>query len=330
MKRTLRIGIVGCRDIARAHLAAYREAGEAEVVSVYDISTKAAARAAEAAGAQVAASLDEMARRHDLDAVSVCSPPAAHLDNCRPFLREGVAVLCEKPLEVNARRAARLADEARRSRSVFMVAFCHRFHPPIIELKRLIREGVLGRAVLFRNIFGGYLRLRGNHRADPAVSGGGCLIDHCCHSMDLFRFLVGDPTEVQAVAANVSQKVSIEDFGMIHLSRRGRAFGEITASYSLRVCRNWVEWYGTKGTALVSYGNPGVPDLQFRTDDGDWTPVDCSSHPARFVGEVRHFLDCVRRRRRPAITAADGLKANRIAAAVYASAARRRRVAVRL
>jgi len=136
-------------------------------------------------------------------------------------------------------------------------------------LKRLIREGVLGRAVLFRNIFGGYLRLRGNHRADPAVSGGGCLIDHCCHSMDLFRFLVGDPTEVQAVAANVSQKVPIEDFGMIHLSRRGRSFGEITASYSLKVCRNWVEWYGTKGTALVSYGNPGEPDLQFRTDDGD-------------------------------------------------------------
>ena len=54
--------------------------------------------------------------------------------------------------------------------------------------------------------------------------------------------------------------------------------------------------------------------------------MDCSKHPGRFVGEIRHFLNCVRTGRKPAITAADGLAANRIAAAVYASVAKGRRI----
>ena len=328
MTRELRIGIVGCGKIARAHLNAYHEIEGTTIAGVFDVNGRAARAFAAETGARAASSVEEMARNDGLDAVSICTPPAAHLENCRPFLKERIPILCEKPLEVNAARAARLAAAVKEDRTQFMVAFCHRFHPPIIELKKLIRSGVLGRPILFRNIFGGYLPLRGNHRAKPELSGGGCLIDHCCHSVDLFRFLVGDPTEVQAVAANVMQKLAIEDFGMIQLSRNGRCFGEITASYSLRVCGNWVEWYGTKGTAVVSYGNPGHPDLQYRIAGEDWTTVDCSGHPDRFLGEVGHFTDCVRKGRKPAITVDDGLKASRIGAAVYASAEKGGRVAI--
>ena len=329
MSSALRVGIVGCGGIARAHLSAYHAAEDVEVVSVFDVAPKAARALAQATGARVARSAGEMARKGRLDAVSICSPPVAQLANCRPFLAAKISVLCEKPLEVNARRAARLADEVKRSRARFMLAFCHRFHPPIIELKKLVRAGTLGRPILFRNIFGGYLRLTGNHRVDPKLSGGGCLIDHCCHAVDLFRFLVGDPTEVQACTANVIQKAPVEDFGMIHLMKGCKAFGEITASYSLKVCRNWVEWYGTKGSAVVNYSRMDLPELAYKVHDSKWTTIDCSSHPHRFAGEIAHFLDCVRRRRKPSITVDDGLKASRIAAAIYASAATRKRVEVK-
>jgi len=326
MRRELRVGIVGCGGIARAHVRAYQKVGCIRIVAVYDVLSGAAQRLAKETGARVAASPAEMARQDTLDAVSICSPPAAHYENCRPFLAAGVPVLCEKPLEVNLPRACRLAAAVRRSGTPFMVAFCHRFHPAIIELRKLIVRGVLGRPILFRNIFGGYLALKGNHRADPHLSGGGCLIDHCSHSVDLFRFLVGEPACVQAITGNVLQNVPIEDFGMMHLETARGGFGEITSSYSFKVCRNWVEWYGTKGTALVSYWNEGEPDLRYRVAGGAWKVVDCSRHPDRFTAEIAHFLSCVRNRRRPAITVADGLAANRIVAAAYESVARGRRI----
>ena len=331
MAKEIRIGIVGCGGIARAHVNGYKRAPGARIAIVYDPSRTAAEKLARETGAETADSPADMIRTGMLDAVSVCSPPAAHLENCAPFLKAGIPVLCEKPLEVNAGRAARLASVAQRGKSVFMTAFCHRFHPAVIELKKLVDKGALGRPLLFRNIFGGYVALAGNHRAVPGISGGGCLVDHCAHSADLFRFLVGEPVLVQAVAGNIMQNLHVEDFGMFHLVTRGAAaFGEITASYSLKVCGNYVEWYGTKGTAVISYWNAGVPDLAYRLEgEKDWTPVDCSKHPDRFAGEIRHFLECVARRRRPSVTAADGLKAARIAQAIYESVKSGRRVEVK-
>ena len=330
MKRKMRVGIVGCGGIARQHLKGYLAAG-AKVAVVYDVAPKAAESFAGEAGAEVAGSLSEMAEQCELDAVSICTPPGVHCENCRPFLKAKVAILCEKPLEADARTAARLAAAIKKSRTPFMIAFCHRFHPPILELKKLIRKGVLGKPLLMRNIFGGFRDIRLNHRSNRALAGGGTMIDNNSHSVDLFRFLVGDPTHVSAVIGNLVQKIPVEDFAMMHLEVRGRAFGEITSSMSFRVGGNWVEWYGTKGTAVVSYGNVGHPDLAYELGgSAEWAPVDCSKLPQRFPAEIAHFLECVRKVRKPAVTVDDALKASKILSAAYKSAAEGRRIGLKL
>jgi predicted dehydrogenase len=218
----------------------------------------------------------------------------------------------------------------RRSGTLFMMGFNHRFYGPIIELRKLIDAGTLGRPLFLRNIFSGWMSLRRDHRSRPELSGGGCLIDHCSHSVDLFRHLVGEPTHVQAWAANLAQKVPIEDFGMIQLSAGGKAFGEITASYSLRTAENCVEWHGTKGSALVNYWEEGRPDLAYRLEWGPYTPVDCSVHGSdRYTVAIRHFVDCVRTGRQPDVRAEDGVRTSRIVRCIYEAARNGRRVAVR-
>lgn len=327
---TLRIGIVGCGGIARAHLTGYAKMPDVQIAAVYDVNKAMARKMAEETGASVAATVDQMIAKYRLDAVSVCTPPAFHLDVCRPFLSAGVAVLCEKPLESNYPRARQLVSAVNAGKSIFMTAYCHRFHPAVIELKRLIKDGVLGKPVFFRNIFGGYFQLKGNHRAKPELSGGGSIIDNCSHSVDLYRFLVGEPTEVQAFAGNILQKASVEDIGLLHLSNDGRVFGEITSSYSLKVCGNWVEWYGTLGTAIVSYWNENQPDLVYRREtDQAWTSVDCSAHPDRFQAEIAHFVQCVRSGTRPAVTAHDGLRTSQVISAAYTSIAKGRKVSIK-
>ncbi|MDW8343541.1 MAG: Gfo/Idh/MocA family oxidoreductase [Verrucomicrobiae bacterium] len=190
-ERPLRVGVVGCGRISRFHTTAYQRASGVQIASVYDVNRAAAEALAKETSAVVASSLDEMVEQHGLNAVSVCTPPRFHLEHCRPFLEAGIAVLCEKPLTTSGTDARRLAALVRRRRAVFMVGFCHRFHPPILALRELLQGGALGRPVVFRVTFAGRLELAGDHRAQRALSGGGCLADNGSHAVDLFRFLSG-------------------------------------------------------------------------------------------------------------------------------------------
>lgn len=321
MNRAFTVGIVGCGQIARAHHAAYQQSGQATIIAVCDEQPGAAEKFAADIVAACSPSPAHLARAIRPDVVSICTPPAAHLDNCRPFLEHRIPILSEKPLAANLPDAETLTAAVRQSGTMFMTGFCHRFHPPILELKRLLDTGVLGRPLFFRNIFAGYFPLAGNHRADPAISGGGCLMDNGAHSIDLFRFLMGEPTEVQAMIGTIAQAVAVEDFQMIHLSAGGTRFGEISSSYSLPLGTNYVELYAENGTAVVSYFNPGVPPLSYRlAGANDAIVVPCADQPDRFAREIAHFLECVRSGSQPSPSVEDGLRVNQIIAAAYQSA----------
>jgi len=324
-QRRLRAGIVGCGGIARAHVAGYRATGEVDVSVVFDVSGDAAAILAAEIGTdvEVATSISGVLSRR-IDIVSVCTPPGTHLDACLPFIHEGVAILCEKPLERDAARASQLAKAVHAVHGLFMTGFCHRFHPPVIELKRLIDGGVLGEPLFFRSIFSGLMELSGDHRSRPEISGGGSLIDLSSHSVDLFRHLVGEPTEVTCLIGNIGQDLPVEDFGAMVLGASGRAFGEIAASHSIPVGTDELFWYGTGGTAVIEYWDK----LRYRVLDGDWVDADCGTRPDRFEREIAHFVGRVRDGSPPAVSVDDGLAASRVIGAAYESAADRRTVSV--
>ena len=325
--RTLRVGIVGCGRIAVSHVRAFEGAKRTRIVAVYDPVKGAATTTARKTGAEAAPSISAMIEQYALDAVSVCSPAAAHLDNCTPFLTAGIPVLCEKPLAQNPTVAARIARKVKTSHTPFMVAFCHRFHPAIIELKRLLDRGVLGRPLLFRNIFAGYYKLAGTFRMDPDVCGGGCLIENCCHSFDLFRYLMGEPSHARAITDSIQQDAPVEDFCMVHLEAKRKVYGEICSSFSLPPDGYTVEVRGNKGRAAVNYFDPSLPELAYYIGNSmRRRTVDVSNKPHRITAQIEHFLDCVRHGRHPSVTVEDGVKAGRIAAACYRSAREGRRI----
>lgn len=316
----LRVGIVGCGGISRLHAKAYKQAG-ASVAFVYDVNRAAAEALAKETGAQVAESLAAMAQPGSLDAVSICTPPAFHLEHCLPFVRGRIPVLCEKPLETNLPRAKRLVAEVKKHRGLFMTAYCHRFHPPIIEAKKLLARGVLGRPLFFRNMFAGKFVLKGNHRADPRLSGGGCVADNAAHAVDIFRFLVGEVAAVQAQVANLAQKEKVEDFGLLFLRGKKGCVGEIACCYSTPVAINFVEVLCEKGTVTINYWIPGRPDIAYRIEgEKEDRTIDVSQVPDRFTAEIAQFLDCVCTGAKPAVTVADGLASAQVIASAYASA----------
>lgn len=320
------VGIVGCGGVAENHARAYSECSSSSLAWVYDRDPRRAAEFAAKTGAKVAKSIGELG--NEVDAVSICTPPSSHLEVAKNFLKAGVAVLCEKPLESTVQKSRSLAAMAKRSGTPFMVGFTHRFHPPVVQGLRVLRSGRLGAPRFFRNVFGGKVSFAGGFRVDPRISGGGCLSDTASHSVDLFRLFMGEAVAVSAVTTSVDKKLPVEDLGCILLEGREGLMGTVMATTALPAISNVLEVICDKGTLLISYYVPGQPDLSIQTA-GHKAPLAVAvpkSMPYKFVGQARYFIDCVRSGTQPVPGAADGLASAVIIDAAYESAAKKRTV----
>lgn len=327
----LKIGIVGCGNISRLHVKGYQRAGGARITQVFDVHRPSAeARAAELE-AEVADSLAAMANPAEIDAVSICTPPGTHLESCLPFLEAGIPILCEKPFEATAEGAQQLAAAVRGSKSLFMIAFCHRYNAHVKEAKRLLTEEaeLVGEPLFFRNLFGGKIDMNAGHRSNPALAGGGTLIDNCAHSLDLFRFLMGEATTVSAQIANQAQDGPVEDFASIDLQGVGRFAGQISSSYSFPVVYNSVEIYCSKSTITINYWIPGRPGLVLQVQgEGKERAVEVDGSIDQFTGEIIHFLECVRTGARPTPGIDDAVANAHLIEAAYRSAREGQRIAL--
>lgn len=313
-----RLGIVGCGSVAHLHAGAIAATAEAKLTRVFDVRAEAAEKFAATHGAQAARSIEQMIDS-GLDAVIVSTPPAYHESSSLPFLDAGVAVLCEKPLAQNFAAAQRFAEKARARKAPLLMAFTLRFHPALVRLRQLVVEGSLGPIHFFHCQFGGYTDLRTDHRGNSELAGGGSLADNGVHACDLFRWLVGEPTTMQAMIGNLTQQVNVEDSGSINLSINNQCLGQITTTCALERFANRIELYGLHGSAAVSFGLAPLPELLVRWNDGTSQTIDCAGLPEKRVAQLRALLDAVETGH-CATTIDDGLAGNRLISAAYESA----------
>ena len=89
-------------------------------------------------------SYEELVRDPSIDLVYIASPHSHHYQNCMLALSHDKAVLCEKPVAVNAHQARRLYQVAREKGLFFMEAVWTRFFPLSITVRQLIQDGVIG------------------------------------------------------------------------------------------------------------------------------------------------------------------------------------------
>ena len=311
----MRIGVIGCGGIAGQHVRGYQECADVTIAAGADVDLQ---RAAGMAGADHAyTSFQEMLDKETLDAVSVCTPPNSHKDTVCASLEAGLAVLCEKPLAPNAAQAQQMVECARRNGKLLVTAFCHRFHEPVMRAREIIASGKIGKVIMFRNRFGGKMDMTKVWFSDPAVSGGGTIPDTSVHSIDLFRYLVGNPTKVAGAVATADSRYKVEDCSVILLQTPDGAMGTIEASWTSPGSANVIEVYGTDGAVVVDYSKPGVRFMLAGSNEWQEEP---NTKPDRFIRQAQHFVDCVRNGSKPVVDGADGLRAAQIIDAAYAFA----------
>jgi predicted dehydrogenase len=319
----MRVGIAGCGLIGGKRAVAL--SSEDRLVAVYDPASDRARSLAGKHGAEACSTLDDLVAKSDAVVVATSNDQLAAV--AMVAARAGKHVVIEKPGARNAAELEPLARLAREKGIVVKVGFNHRFHPAAQKAKALLETGDYGDVMFLRGRYGhgGRLGYEKEWRADPAVSGGGELIDQGVHLIDLARWFLGDElVDVQGRVETYFWKMPVDDNAFLTLGTKARQVAHLQVS-----CTEWknlfaleiyarhakLHWEGLGG----SYGPERLTLWQMRPEMGPPDGVTYEYSPAdkSWALEWADFARAVATKTRPCGDVQDALAALRVVDRVY-------------
>src|SRR5438876_4845037 len=188
----LRGAILGAGNVAlRGHLPGWLAREDVAIIAAADPSPDARAAIAEKLpGIHLYETAEEMMSREPLNFADICAPPAMHAALIRAALEKGFHVLSEKPLVLAPDDLASLSALAVRNDRALAAVHNWRHAPILAASQALVEEGAIGDVRFCRwetlrrePAAAAGDTARSNWRVDPAVSGGGILMDHGWHAL---------------------------------------------------------------------------------------------------------------------------------------------------
>jgi predicted dehydrogenase len=343
MTKPFGVGIIGCGNIAaRSHLPAWQDLPDlVRVVAVSDPQPDARERLRKLAGLtpedSYADAADLIARK-DVHILNVCSPQAFRRDVLVAGATAGKHILCEKPLATTPADAAIAVEAAKANGVLFGIVHNYLSLAETLAAQRVIASGEIGtiRSVIV-NMLGVVYEpgAAGDWRRDPALSGGGVLMD-LVHGVYWAESLLGEP--IQRVSAHIgtaSPESDVEDLAMLRIETASRV-GLINIGWGYGPGDTVVT--GTKGRIEIRYENgstapwANLEHVRVTTPNGTREilgpakerssgPGDFPSHTLAFKALVRAFAEAAHGRGQPISEGTDGLRMLETVMAAYQSAA---------
>ena len=259
-RRAVRLGFLGVGWIGRNRMEAMLavDGVEAAVMADPSADTLEAARRA-APEAQVCADLDDMLT-HPLDGVVIATPSALHAAQAIRCLDHGLSVFCQKPLGRTGAEAAAVVEAAHHADRRLGVDFSYRSTRAMQAVRHVVQSGELGRVyaadLTFHNAYGPdkpwfY---------DPALSGGGCMMDLGVHLVDLALWLLGaDVNSVRGQTFSQGRpgppRTEAEDFALAQMSFLTGAEARLACSWRLAAGQDAV-------ISVAVYGSEGAVEMR--------------------------------------------------------------------
>jgi myo-inositol 2-dehydrogenase / D-chiro-inositol 1-dehydrogenase len=238
----LRVGVVGCGRMGALRADAATRHG-ATVVTAFDPRVEVAeALAARFPDCRAVPELEFVG----LDALFICSPPAARGNVERQAVLRGIPVFMEKPIGLSAAHVWPIQEAVRSSQTITAVGYMNRYRESVLSARRELE----GRAVLGATSFwvGGPYQVP--WWVDP-VQSGGPVNEQATHVVDLARFLLGDVARVQAVEATDARSHAGRSVAVM-LEFMGGAVASIFYSCGASDKRIGFEVFTSEGSILLS------------------------------------------------------------------------------
>ncbi len=267
-----RVGIIGAGFIGRLHAAALSrlERGglvRARYVGVCDVDGDRARQFADSAGLALSTTdPDELIASDEIDTIYVCTPTRFHSELVLKAAAAGKSVFCEKPLARNLADARAMHEAVAAAGVRHQVGLVLRYAPIFNVMKQLMNDPDLGRpmAVLFRD--DQFFPIRGlsgsTWRKDHEMSGGGTLIEHSIHDLDLLRWLVGEVAGLRAVTRNFAGHPEVEDLASVSLRFENGCTGQLLSL-----------WHNVPGRASTRLIEIFFENGYFATDNDFFGPL---------------------------------------------------------
>lgn len=227
---THRIGLVGCGRISQFHFEAISKVDGLELGAVCDSDAERARAAGTRWGVPWFTDVDDMARRDDLDVVTICTPSGLHPEHGIVAARHGKHVITEKPMALSREGARKLVDTCDAAGVRLFVVKQNRLNPPIRLLKNAVDRGRFGRIYL-ANVTVRWQRPQDYYDAEPWRGtwryDGGAIMNQASHYVDLIQWLLGPVDSVMAMTATQARRIEAEDSGAAVLHFASGALGVI-------------------------------------------------------------------------------------------------------
>jgi predicted dehydrogenase len=355
MTKPLRVGIIGCGSIARAHAAALRfvaDDGLARTVAVADPDPTGMSRVVGILGGVERTYADgyRLLQDPEVDALVLITPTRFHRDYIAAIAEVGKPLFTEKPLAPTYTVAREIVDLVRAANLPTQVGFQSRFHPLYRHARRLISGGEHGAPmayVLRDDQFwptGAVIPGHSDWRSVRAEAGGGAMLEHSIHSCDLVSWLFGPARRVHATTRAVFG-YDVEDVAAVVIEHDNGVVGTLLTVFNGVRAREerrleiFLEQASIEITTDFIIGAPEDSFLIHRADAQHADRLDVRQlrrdmvaadgfDPERevFVYQYfshRAFVAAVRDRRAPSPGIDDALLAHQIVEAAYRSAAAR-------
>lgn len=246
-----------------------------------------------------------------LDVLFVCTPNATTPEAIVHGLEHGCHVFAEKPPGRNLADIHKIrAAEQRHPGLRLLFGFNHRHHPAIRDAKALVQFGPLGKILWARAVYGksGGHGFEASWRNDPAVSGGGILLDQGIHMLDLLRWFLGELKVVGSAVTTAHWKVPVEDNAFLLLKGSSGAYAQLHSSATLWKHRFDLELglekgyvraqgllskTGSYGRETLTVGRRPPPDVASAVGNPPEEVTYYDTDPS-WDSQVEHLVRCIR------------------------------------
>jgi predicted dehydrogenase len=318
---TVRIGICSTSHLhADSYAASLNDLSDAELVGVTDVGDQVdnARAKADEYGTDYLEPDELLAKA---DGVVVCSTNADHVAWVNRAADAGVDILCEKPLAPTVAEAQEMVNICREAGISLGVAMPLRFSQPVRNAKTAMENGVLGELKFLSGTNRG--QMPGGWFVDSEASGGGAVIDHSVHILDIVRWITGK--EIQEIYAETDthfHDIPVEDVNLLSMTLTDGTEFVLDGSWSKP--DEWDFWgdatlrlVGTEGVVSVDCFDQKIKQTR-DSDDPGIQSVYWGSNPDE--GLVADFVSAVAENRSPLKTGADAVNDIAVVEAAYESA----------
>jgi len=324
-----KVAVIGAGLQAGRRVTPIVQSKEFELAWVIDHKIERAEALAKGTNAKTGTNWRDAVNDAGVEVVLVLTYPDTHAEIGIAALESGKHVLCEKPLTRTVEEARALVAAAHKTGKILKCGFNHRHHPAVLEAKKIVDAGEIGKPVFGRAKYGigGRIGVEKEWRSDPKIVSGGQLMEQGIHVIDLFRWFCGDVARATGFVSTTRWPIApLEDNGFALLEMKGGAICSVHSSLTQWTNLFEFEVYGEKGSVTVealgaSYGvemlhvalhDPTGPfakkTTEFRGGDSSWK------------SEWEELVRAIASGKQPIGNGDDGLRAIEIVDAVYSAA----------